>query len=163
MLGQPAAFDTIDHSIILQRFDKRYGFNFVVISWLNSHLSDCLQSVKLDHCLLKKETLPFGAPQRSVLRPLLFTFYTGPLSRVNANQSVPHHLCAGDTQLYISFLADNSESSFYRLQQCFTSVQDWITTKKLKLNPDKTEFLLMGHERQRLKFFSTFRVILLGS
>ena len=26
------------------------------------------------------------------------------------------------------------------------SVQDWIITHKLKLNPDKTEFLLIGHE-----------------
>ena len=38
-----------------------------------------------------------------------------------------------------------------------------MTTNKLKLNPNKTEFLLIGHERQRLKYLSMFPVTLLGS
>lgn len=163
LLDLSAAFDTIDHGILLQRLEKWYGFSGVVISWLNSYLSDRLQSVKLDHCLSKKEILRSGVPQGSVLGPLLFTLYTGPLSHVIANQSVPHHLYADDTQLYISFSADDSESSLYRLQQCLISVQDWMTTNKLKLNPDKTEFLLIGHERQRIKYLSMFPVTLIGN
>ena len=112
-----------------------YSCGGVVISWLRSYLSDRSQSVKLDHCLSKNVTsLPFGVPQGSVLGLLLFSLYTGPLSRVIASQSVPHHLYADDTQLYTSFSADNSESSFYCLQQCLVSVQDWMTTNKLKLN-----------------------------
>ena len=38
-----------------------------------------------------------------------------------------------------------------------------MTTNKLKLNPDKTEFLLISHERQRLKYLSMFPVTLLES
>ena len=38
-----------------------------------------------------------------------------------------------------------------------------MTTNKLKLNPNKTEFLLIGHELQRLKYLSMFPVTLLGS
>ena len=49
--------------------------------------------------------------------------------------------------MYISFSADNSESPVYRLQQCLISVQDWMTTNKLKFNPDKTEYFFIGHER----------------
>ena len=63
----------------------------------------------------------------------------------------------------ISFSADNSESSFYRLQQCLISVQDWMTANKHELNPDKTDFLLIGHERQRIKYLSIFPVTLLAS
>ena len=163
LLDLSAAFDTIDHSIFLQRLEMWYGFGGVVISWLRSYLSDRFQSVKLDHCLSKNGTLPFGVPQGSVLGPLLFSLYTGPLSRAIASQSVPHHLYADDTQLYISFSADNSESSFYHLQQCLVSIQDWMTTNKLKLNPNKTEFLLIGHEHQRIKYLSMFLVTLLGS
>ena len=140
-----------------------YSFGGVVISWLRSYLSDRFQSVKLDRCLSKNVTLPFGVPPGSVLGPLLFSLYTGPLTCVIASQSVPHHLYADDTQLYISFSADNSESSFHRLQQCLVSVQDWVTTNKLKLNPNKTEFLLIGHERQRLKYLPMFPITLLGS
>ena len=163
LLDLSAAFDTIDHSILLQRLEMWYSFGGVVISWLPSYLSDRFQSVKLDHCLSKNVSLPFGVPQGSVLGPLLFSLYTGPLICVIASQSVPHHLYPDDTQLHVSFSADNSGSSFHRLQQCLVSVQDWMTTNKLKLNPNKTEFLLIGHERQRLKYLSMFPVTLLGS
>ena len=36
-----------------------------------------------------------------------------------------------------------------------------MSGNKLKLNPDKTEFLLMGHERQRSKYLAMFSVDLL--
>ena len=42
-----------------------------------------------------------------------------------------------------------------------SSVQSWMSTNKLKLNPDKTEFLFIGNERQRSKYLSMFRVELL--
>ena len=37
-----------------------------------------------------------------------------------------------------------------------------MSTNKLKLNPDKTEFLLIGTERQRSKYLSMFPIELLG-
>ena len=63
LLDFSAAFDTIDHSILLQRLEMWYGFGGVVIAWLRSYLLGQLQSVKLDHCLSKNVTRPFGVPQ----------------------------------------------------------------------------------------------------
>ena len=37
-----------------------------------------------------------------------------------------------------------------------------MSTNKLKLNPDKTEFLLIGNDRQRSKYLSIFPIELLG-
>jgi hypothetical protein len=162
LLDMSAAFDTIDHSILLQRLEKCYGFSGTAICWLKSYLTNRCQRIKLDSCLSPSVSLPFGVPQGSVLGPLLFTVYTSPLSSVIEGQSVPHHLYADDTQLYLSFSADDSESSILRLQQCLGSVQHWMLANKLKLNPDKTEFLLIGHERQRKKYLSSFPIPLLG-
>ena len=38
-----------------------------------------------------------------------------------------------------------------------------MSTNKLKLNPDKTEFLLIGNERQRSKYLSMFPIEVLGA
>ena len=42
-------------------------------------------------------------------------------------------------------------------------VQDWMTSNRLKLNPDKTEFLLMGSSSQRDKVKHSFPVDILGN
>ena len=47
-------------------------------------------------------------------------------------------------------------------QGCLASVEKWMFQNKLKLNPGKTEFLLIGHEQQRSKYHSLFPVPLMG-
>ena len=42
------------------------------------------------------------------------------------------------------------------------SVSAWMTGSKLKLNPSKTEFLLIGTKLQREKFWNNFPCLLLG-
>ena len=87
--------------------------------------------------------------------------YTTPLSSVINRQSIRHHLYADDSQLYISFSSSDSAESLMNLQTCLASVQKWMLSNKLKLNPDKTEFLLIGHERQRQKYLCQFPLPLL--
>ena len=38
------------------------------------------------------------------------------------------------------------------VQQCLQDVSDWMIASRLKLNPDKTEFILIGIKSQRDKF-----------
>ena len=71
-------------------------------------------------------------------------------------------LYADDSQLYISFSSGNSAAALNGLQSCLASVQSCMSTNKLKLNPDKTEFLLIGNEGQRRKYLSIFPIELLG-
>ena len=74
----------------------------------------------------------------------------------------PHHLYADDSQLYGFFSSGDSAAVQNGLQSCLASVQSWMSTIKLKLNPDKTEFLLIGNERQQSKYLSMFPIELLG-
>ena len=76
--------------------------------------------------------------------------------------ATPHHLHADDSQLSVSFAPGVSAAALNGLQSCLASVQSWMLMKKLKLNPDKTEFLLIGYEQQRSKYLSMFPIELLG-
>lgn len=128
----------------------------------SSYLADRSQQIKLDDVLSPSVTLPFGVPQGSVLGPILFTLYTTPLSTVIQDQAISHHLYADDSQLYISFSSGDSTRSLNSLKHCLDSVLKWMLLNKLKLNPGKTEFLLIGHEQQRNKYLSKFPTSLMG-
>ena len=127
-----------------------------------SYLTGRSQRIKLGNCLSSRSDLSFGVLQGSVLDPLLFTLYTTPLSSLVSGHAIPHHLYVDDSLLYISFSSGNSAAALNGLQSCWASVQSWISTNKLKLNPDKTEFLLIGNEWQRSKSLFMFPIELLG-
>ena len=87
---------------------------------------------------------------------------TTPLSSLISRHAIPHHLYADNGHLYVSFSSGNSAAAVNGLQSCLASVQSWLSTIKLKLNPDKAEFLLIGNERQWSKCLSIFPKELLG-
>ena len=53
------------------------------------------------------------------------------------------HLYADDTQVYNSYNISSFNDS---IQNSLVTVLDWMYKNKLKLNPDKTEFLLIGNK-----------------
>ena len=151
-----ATFDTIDHTILLRRLDDWFGVTGKAFDWFKAYLSGRCQRIKLGDCLSSKANLKLGVPQGSVSGPLLFTLYTTPLSSMLFEYAIPHHLYADDSQLYVSFASGDSAAALNGLQSCLASVQSCMSTNKLKLNPDTTEFLLIGNERQWKKYLSMF-------
>ena len=164
LLDLSAAFDTIDHKGLLECLSSWFGFSDIVYKWFASYMSGRNQSVKIGGTLSDPSDLNFGVPQGSVLGPILFSLYTTPLSKViSAYKSVKFHFYADDTQLYIHLSPDSTSAAFVQLQQCLSDVKSWMGSNKLKLNPDKTEFILFGSEAQRAKLASCFPVDILGS
>ena len=98
----------------------------------------------------------------SVLGPLLFTLYTTPLSSMIFEHATPHHLYADDSQLYVSFASRDSAAVLNGLQSCLASVQSWMSTKKLKLNPEKTNSSLLGKTDSGVNTSLCFQFELLG-
>ena len=62
----------------------------------------------------------------------------------------------------MSLSISNAKESLERLQHCLMGVSASMTGSKLKLNPGKTKFLLIGTKLQREIFLNNFPCLLLG-
>ena len=129
-----------------------------------SYLSNRCQLISIQGKLSIPMPLIYGVPQGSVLGPLLFILYTTPLSQIITKfKDLQHHLYADDTQIFTSFITSNHSNKIKSLQKSLISVQDWMFTNKLKLNPDKAEFMLIGNKCHCNKFDSKFPVDILNN
>ncbi len=83
LLDLSAAFDTIDHNILLNRLENSVGISGSALAWFKLYLSDRHQFVAVNEEVSYRSQVQYGVPQGSVLGPLLFTCYPWEISSGN--------------------------------------------------------------------------------
>ncbi len=159
LLDMSAAFDTIDHDILLQRLSDRCGIQGTVLKWFRSYLSNRTQTVQIGNKQSQPKQLNYGVPQGSVLGPLLFTIYTLPLGDIIKQNNTNYQIYADDNELYLMFSPNTEESQMQAkgtVEQCIKETGRFMMENKMKRNDEKTEFMLIGTQAQlqKLKFDS---------
>ncbi|HSN23842.1 MAG TPA: reverse transcriptase family protein, partial [Methylomicrobium sp.] len=144
-----AAFDTVNHSILLDRLQREFGIADQSLRWFASYLSGRSVRVRVGKSTSASVYVDSGVPQGSVLGPILFITYISPVGRLIASHGIGFHKYADDTQLYIS-LQQPITPSLDTLAQCTTDLQHWYWSNDLLLNPDKSEVAFFG-TRQRMQ------------
>ena len=147
MLDLSAAFDTIDHSILISRLKDTFGFNDIVLKWFISYLTGRTQSVMINNVESDSHPLLYGIPQGSILGPIIYTLYTTPLGEIIKKHDLQYHMYADDTQLYMSIEPTNVHDLVNTLELCINDVKTWMLENKLKLNDEKTEVLLCNPKK----------------
>ncbi len=143
LLDLSAAFDTIDHNILLNRLENFVGISGSALAWFKSYLSDRHQFVAVNEEVSYRSQVQYGVPQGSVLGPLLFTLYMLPLGDIIRRHGVSFHCYADDTQLYISSRPGETHQ-IEKLMECIVDIKNWMTSNFLLLNSEKTEVLIIG-------------------
>ena len=141
LLDFSAAFDLIDHDILLNRLEKRFGLCGTPLSWITSYLSHRKQFITVGNNTSNEESINRVVPQGSVLGPLLFSLYTSEIEDLFTAHSMDAMIYADDTQFYIALKDTNRSESLQRLQHCIDDIRSWSTLNKLLLNDGKTEII----------------------
>ena len=138
-----AAFDTVDHEILLNRLEKRLGIKGKALAWFKSYLSNRTQSVRVNGTFSDSKSLKFGVPQGSVLGPILFNIYTLPLGDILRKHDIPYHFYADDSQEYAFFEVQDYTTTALKMENAVHDIRVWYSQNFLKSNDDKTDVIIL--------------------
>ncbi len=123
LLDLSAAFDTIDHDILIDRLQNYTGIQGQALRWFRSYLSDHYHFVYLNGEASQLSPVKYGVPQGSVQGLLLFSIDMFPHGNIIRKYGINFHCSADDTQLYISTRPDET-FKLSKLTECVKNVKD---------------------------------------
>ena len=132
------AFDTVDHSILLNKMDH-YGIRDTSNVWFKNYLDGREQFVSINGIESEREKIVCGVPQGSVLGPLLFLIFINDLP--NASEFLTL-LFADDTTFQISGV--DIDQLFRMANSELEKSSAWFISNKLTLNVKKTKYMIFS-------------------
>ena len=131
------AFDTVDHTILLQKL-YHYGVRGLAYNVISSYLSNRKQCMYVNGTYSKYLNINTGVPQGSVLGPLLFLIYVNDLHV--AVPDVSTRLFADDTNVFL--FDKDCQNLVQRSIQTLTKLNIWFDSNKLTLHLGKTSYTI---------------------
>jgi len=78
----------------------------------------------------------------------LYTLYTADLTYVVERHGICLHQYSDDSKVYVSVPISDVTTAIQRLAVCVSSINDWMSASRLRLNPTKTEVIWLGASQQ---------------
>ena len=121
-----------------------FGVTGLALDWYQSYLSDETQTFQVGSDSSIAFVVDRNVPQGSVLGPVKCVAYTEDLLAVVEQHHVDHDLHADDTQLSDHPSIARFSDAVANIENCITSINKWCASKRLQLNPTKSEIILFG-------------------
>ena len=132
MFNLSAAFDTVDHAILLRRLEVSFGIRGVALNWFASYLSGRSHQVSVHGTLALSTFLEYSVPQGSVLGPVLFLMYTADLVGLVRSFGPFAHAYTDDLQVYCHLSPGEEHVALQRFRSCSDSVSQMDVLKSAK-------------------------------
>jgi len=143
LLDLIAAFDTVDHSLLLTHLQLqcfRVEVVYVLFVWqkLLRGRGRTDVSFRVIHTMC-------SVPQGSVLGPFLFILYMADLADIAVHSTTCHYVRLLMTiRLYNHCQPENAQSAVISVQRCVSATEQWMAASRLILNVDNTELMWKG-------------------
>ena len=152
LLDLTAAFDIVNHQVLLQRLKRTFRITGQALKWICSYLSDRSTVVLVNGQFSDPSALECSVPQDSKVGPRMYNEYTFPLGKLITMMLILYHLYADDSQLQKSFnprVKGHDIQAANHLEQCICEISKRMKNNKLRLNRDKTEFIIPARHPMR--------------
>ena len=148
-----AAFDTVDHNVLLSVLENKFGVGGTALELCDTYLCPRHCKVNINKSYSTPRELPFSVPQGSCAGPVLYSVYASTIHHTIINDQISLYGYADDHGLRMTYKPDTeSETSTVKdLQDCLSSVKDWMDENWLKMNSSKTEIIIFGSRQQLSK------------
>ena len=161
MVDLSAAFDMVDHDILLKKLEV-FGLNANAILWMKSYLSGRSQSVFVDGCLSPPLNIECGVPQGSILGPLLYILFTNDIPDlvhshpISYKEPAPYCHSCGGTVCYVddstySYSNSNPAVLSSTLTSQYEQISKYMVANRLVINDDKTHLVVLGTKAMAAK------------
>ena len=121
LLDLSAAFDTVDHCVLLRRLQTSCGISGAQLDWFKSYLSARSQCVSILSVFSDSLPLNLGVPKGFCLGPLLYIIYSSKLFNIIERHLPNSHCYADDSQICLSFKPDDlssQQNAINAMQNC---------------------------------------------
>ena len=152
-LDLSAAFNTVDHEVLLDVLSTRFGVSGSAYNSFSSYLRPRSCLVEIENLRSSERSLDFSVLQGSCGGPVLYSVYASSL-QTEIPVSVRLNAFADNYSLNYAFKANNREQedeTVNCLEHCMLNVNRWMNQNRLKMNTDKTKFILLGSWQNLLK------------
>ena len=158
-----AAFDTVDHCLLIEVLQKIAGLGGSVISWCQSYLESRTCQVTVGAAVSNKKDLLFSVPQGSLVGPWFYLIYALTLQDVlddSDSGEMENQDKLGCPITLSGFADDHIFKDKFKLkdkhdeieckmglEKCAKRVKSWMDSNRLKMNDDKTEYIVFSSSR----------------
>ena len=148
-----AAFNTVDHNILLDVLSNQYGIEGKVLNWFDMYLRPCFCQVGINEARSSIQSLDSSVPQGSCAGPTLCTVYASTL-QYQISEGMDLNGFADDHLVNKLFNPNdrNDELRTIELLECsLENIHSWISSNRLHMNTSKMEFMMIGSRKQLSK------------
>ena len=111
---------------------------------MQSFIVDRKQMVHYGGSVSRRAQLRSGITQGSVLGPILYVLNTADVQKLVESIDFRVHHYADDTQFHDSCKSTDAAELAARAMRIIEAVRDWMSSNRLRLNADKTQFIWLG-------------------
>ena len=153
ILDLSAAFDTVDHDLLLEVLESRFGIVGTARKWYTSYLKPRSFKVSIRSSTSQPRQLDYSVPQGSIQGAFLFIAYASTLDLVVQPSGLELNGFADNNSIRTTFRPSKldhreEQATIDKIEATMLEVKSWMDQVHLKLNEAKTEFMYFGWPSQ---------------